>query len=467
MKYSKSPYSPIDIDTQPEFQPTIFREKRSIVIPSQGDQKTPLLLNEGEMAYEQRQLSLALGDYPGIFVTRRPFPDAELKYIEEVLSSINSELPKMIALPFSMSSMNTPLDRIILADKRILKQIKSEVDKYISHHPPLTLQSFHQTSYILEIANRLGIDYYGNPAFAEWAGTKAGLIEFTSECDIPSPLTFRVSNLAEVFQQISKIASAGYDEIIIKLDHSTGGMGHKRMRIGEALKYCEEGLFDNILPKEYSSEEGVVIQGWIPDAESLSLAMFIEFDGTYKFTGAQMHELQKGNAFSAIGSYPLDQKYLAPLKQYGYRIAEGYIRHRAYGPHTMGFIAPNARWCKKLGLAEGTLLANDENSRPGASTIALNWILAIRQGRYGKGWRFSKVKVKEHVKIQQVIEKLREKGLLLEKAGEMAQGVFVFGGLMLDVGQENKFHAISISAADSYKEANEMMDRVHQLFSEA
>jgi hypothetical protein len=456
-------YKPLDLSQNPNFNPLRFKDIFAVNIPSQGADRDEVLNKEGEMAYEQRQYSLSMSKRGGLFLTRRPFPSAEKEYWQKLFQNSSDKLPEELIISFKSSYLNTPLDRILLSEEEYIDAIKDYIER--NGNADITLISFNQTSYIEKLAEILGLNYYGNAAFAEWAGTKTGLIDFAAECKVPTPPTYRVGDFADIYDDAEKLAELGFTEIVIKMDHSTGGMGHKRMQLGRALKFAEGGFYENILPDQYKSKEGAIIQGWMPDSISLSLAIFVNFDGTYEFTGAQIHELKKGNAFSAVGAYPIGDKYLDKLLEYGHRIAKGYVRHKAYGPHTVGFIAPNVDWLKKHSYSPDEIFFNDENSRPGASTISLNWILSLRDGVYGKGWRVSKIPVIKGTNIADVIKQLKAADLLLEEIGPKSHGIFVYGGLILDSGYEDNFFAIAISAKDSFNEASSMIETAKKMFN--
>jgi hypothetical protein len=317
-----------------------------------------------------------------------------------------------------------------------------------------------------QIADKLGIRYYGNSSFAEWAGTKSGLKDFTDESQVLTPHSYKIApGLSDLEEKISILKVIGYPEVVLKVDHSTGGMGHRRIKIDRALVFAKAKTFKKILPTEYLPSEGGVIQGWIPDAVSLSIAIFVDFDGSVIFTNAQMHELQRGNSFKAVGSFPLDQKLVEVVKSVGTKVGKVYVKHKAYGPHTLGMILPSHYWAETLGFPPGHVLVNDENSRPGASTIAANWIINLRAGYYGKGWKYSKIKVRDGLNFGNVLAILDKEGLLINSVGANTHGVFVFGADLLDSGYEQSVFIIAISKQDSFEEASCLLRKSARLIA--
>jgi len=444
-------YCPIDLVQHPEFKPLVLRSKNLVVIPSQGEKGTKIITGEeGEMLYEHRQEAEGMGDIPGVFASRVNLPEAEEKYRQELFGESR---PKWV-VP-NVRKPGVPLDQIILSDPGLVREIGVNSGSIV--------YGFNQTNEMAEIACRLGIKYYGNPDFAGWAGNKIGLSEFLDECGLPTPLTFSLHQASQLHAQAVALDEAGYKKLVVKVGHSTGGMGHLISGLAEVVSKCKDDPL-KYLPSEFMPEEGAVVQGWVDGAVSVSLATFVEFDGSYAFTGAQAHLVEGQSALGAIGAMPIEEKYLDSMLPVGYKLAQGYIRHQAWGPHTMGMLIPTPEESERLGFPIGIPLCNDENSRPGASTISKAWILALREGRYGIGWVVSKIKVPKGTKISHVIEKLQSSGLLIEKTGSDAQGVFVFNGSVLDLGYEDKFYAVAISAKDDPLEAAGIMKQVKEAF---
>jgi len=451
----------VDLGIHPKFNSNHLKDKKLVLIPSQGELNTKILVGiEGEMLYEQRQAGQITSENPGIFVSRIPLPQAEEKYRNEVFGSFS---PKWL-VPTKKSS-GKPLDQIILSDEGFLPKLSDEINKYFNGKKP-SLYGFNETPFMEEIAEKLGIEYYGNSEFADWAGTKIGLQEFSEECGIPTPLTFPLLHKNEILSYISDFKDAGYQEVVVKVNHSTGGMGHLKLRLENITEIVKNKGLDSLFPAEYSEEEGGVIQGWVEGSVSASIATFVDFDGSYVFEGAQAHVIDKGEtAFGAVGATPIRQDYLEPMLKVGEKLAKGYVRHSAWGSHTMGMLFVPVETSRRLGLPDGVPLCNDENARCGASTISKAWILALREGYYGTGWIVSKIAVSNGTKIKDVINTLDENNLLIRKTGRDVNGIFVFNGAVIDSGYENKFYAISISGKDDPIEAREIMSKANQIFN--
>lgn len=444
-------YCPVDLAQHSEFKPQILRGKNLVVIPSQGEKGTKIITGEeGEMLYEHRQEAEGMGDIPGVFVSRVHLPEAEEKYRQELFGESRPEW----VVP-TVRKLGVPLDQTILSEPGSVRGIRVNSGSAV--------YGFNQTHEMAKIASELGVRYYGNPDFAGWAGTKLGLAEFLGECELPTPLTFGLHDPAKLHELVGKIQEAGYEKLVVKVSHSTGGMGHLISEVGDVLAESKENP-KKFLPQEFMPEEGAVVQGWVGGAVSVSLATFVDFDGSYTFTGAQAHLLEGQSALGAIGAMPIEEKYLGPMLSVGHKLAWGYAEHHAWGPHTMGMLIPTPEESARLGFPIGVPLCNDENSRPGASTISKAWILALREGGYGIGWVVSKIKVPNGTKISQVIDKLESSGLLIKKTGRDTQGIFVFNGSVLDLGYEDKFYAVAISAQDDPFEAAEIMKQAKEAF---
>lgn len=451
----------IDLGNHPEFKSLHLRKKDLILVPSQGEANTKILLGfEGEMLYEQRQAGQVTSENSGIFVSRIPLPECEEKYRQGVFGEMN---PKWI-VP-NLKKPGVPLDQIILTDETFLDNLAAQVSIKFGNSNP-SLYGFNETPNMQLIADKLGVNYYGNSEFANWAGTKIGLQEFCHETGVATPLTFVIYEKSEIFKLAQNFKDAGYDEVVIKVSHSTGGMGHLRLTLDKIPELISTGGINNLFPEEYMESEGGVVQGWIPNAISASIATFVDFDGSSVFEGAQAHVIDKGDkAFGAIGATPISSNFLEPMLKVGRKLAKGYIKHQAWGSHTMGMLFIPPETSKKLGLPEGVPLCNDENARCGASTISKAWILALREGRYGIGWVVSKIHVDHGTKIGSVIGKLDQNGMLIKKPSKNANGIFVFNGAVLDSGYEDKFYAIAISGRDDPNEAKFIMKSAVDLFN--
>lgn len=449
----------VDLDNHSEFKVSHLRHKRILLIPSQGEEGTRILTGiEGEMLYEHRQAGQVTKPEPGIMVSRVNLPEAERDYRTRVFGDQN---PCWIVATKNVPGM--PLDQMVVSDERLLDRIAQAT---AGKEKPV-LYGFNQTRHMEKIAERLEIDYYGNAEFASWAGTKIGLTDFAKECGVPTPITMEIHDPSDLPKMASQLKERGYDKLVVKVSKSTGGMGHKILKIDEIPGLIRRSGFKDVLPEEFDIEEGGVVQGWVECAVSGSLATFVNFDGTTEFEGAQVHVIDKGDsAFGAVGATPIQEQYLEPMLEVGRKLSAGYSRHKAYGSHTMGMLLPGQKDCEKLGIDKGVPLVNDENTRPGATTISKAWVQAIRQGKYGTGWIVSKIKAPKGAKIAEVIEALDDSGLLINKASASANGVFVWNGSVLDSGYESKFYAASVSAADDPEEAKHFMEQAIEVFKD-
>jgi hypothetical protein len=447
-----SEFQPVDLSEQPDFLPAVLADKSFVVLPSQGEHDTHIIVgDEGEMQYEQRQESSGVvAAEDSIFVSRAPLPQSEEAYRQQLFGQ---RRPKWHVPTHSQAGV--PLDRIALADDSFLDRLRDGMS------PSHTLYGFHQTAETATVAEALGVRYYGNPEFAAWAGSKIGLGEFGSKIDIQTPHTYALSPEQTLIKSALELRERGYAELVVKSNHSTGGMGHRVSSIDDVLK---AGDIANFVPPEFYLEGGVA-QGWIPEAATMmSVSTFVDFDGTYVFTNAQALKVGGNHNTAFTGMSPIDSKYLPALTATGHQLAKGYVRHSAYGPHTMDMIVPTDEWAHKLGFKVGEPVCHDENARPGASTIATEWILALREGFYGVGWELSKVDVPKGTKMADVIGYLDSQNLLIKKTGSGAHGVFVFNGGVLDYGNESAFYAIAISGNDDPEEAADIMHRTRRLF---
>ncbi|OGE30346.1 hypothetical protein A2631_01050 [Candidatus Daviesbacteria bacterium RIFCSPHIGHO2_01_FULL_44_29] len=449
-------YSPIDLGKYAEFDTSLLRGKHLVVLPSQGEKNTKILTGiEGEMLYEHRQAGEAMGNYPGIFISRVALPKTEAHYRNKLFGDHNPHW----MIPGNKIKGGS-LDQIVLANPGFLSSLAEEVAKKSAGESSMSLYGFNQTEEMEAIAQKLGVPYYGNSKFANWAGTKVGLSEFAGECGIYTPMTVPIYHPGQLKDAVLNLAQAGYEKVVVKVSHSTGGMGHLISSIADIVR----GHPSQYLPNEFTPEEGGVVQGWVPDTTSVSIATFIDFDGSYKFTSAQAHLLEGQSALGAIGAEPIDKKYLDPILAVGHKLAKGYSKHQAWGPHTMGMLIVPPHISEKLGFPVGAPLCNDENTRPGASTISKAWILALREGQYGIGWVVSKLKVAPGTKIEHVIEVLQDNKLLITKTGPNAEGIFVFNGSVLDSGYEDSFYAVAISGKDDPYEAAHLIKKAQGVF---
>lgn len=452
-------YCPVDLQQEKGFDVSLLRRKHLLLIPSQGEEGTKIITGiEGEMLYEQRQEAQAMGDYPGIFISRLFLPRAEEEYRQQLFGN---KRPKWL-IP-TLRKEGVPLDQIILTDSGFIEKIAQSVE---AKEKEMKVYGFSETRFMKEIAERFNIAYYGNPGFAAWAGTKVGLQEFAKECGVPTPSTYSLRSVTELLSIAEKLKDAGYEQLVVKVNHSTGGMGHLISSIKELISNAKLGLAHKHLPEEFIEREGGVVQGWIPEAVSVSLATFVDFDGSCVFTGAQAHLTEGQSAIGAVGATPIEEKYFKPILKVGEKIAQGYVRHKAWGPHTMGMLIAPPEVSEKLNLPVGVPLCNDENSRCGATTISKAWILTLREGRFGLGWVVSKIRCRLGRKIDEVIETLSDQKMLITKTGENCHGIFVFNGAVLDSSYEDKFYAIAVSGKHDQMEAVELIKKAKELFSQ-
>lgn len=450
----------VDLSQHVDFKSSHLRSKTLLLLPSQGELGTKILTGiEGEMLYEHRQEGQAIGDYPGIFVSRLPLPKAEEKYRKMVFGE---KRPTWLCP--NLKKEGVSLDKIVLADEGFLAKLADQIGTIYGENKP-SLYGFNETDQMRMVADSLQIKYYGNSEFAQWAGTKTGLREFLADCGLSTPPTFEIYSVSEIESCAEALWQAGYKKLVVKVAHSTGGMGHSICDVEEVLKMTKMGDYEGILPSEFMEEEGAVVQGWIPEAVSASLATFVDFDGSYCFEGAQAHVIDKSDkSFGAVGAVPITGEYLDQMLKIGNRLAAGYVKYKAWGSHTMGMLIVPPETSYKLKLPSGMPLCIDENTRPGASTISKAWIQEVREGKYGIGWIVSKIKTPKNTDIAQVLDTLDTHGLLIKKAGKNASGIFVYNGSVLDSGYEDKFYAIAISGADDPIEAQEIMKKAVSLF---
>lgn len=443
-------YQPVNLDEHPEFQPSLLHDKDLLMIPSQGEHNTRILVGqEGEMLYEQRQAGEVTKPEPGIFVSRAPLPEAEAMYLQRLFGEQNP----LWKIP-TQSEPGVPLDQIVLADPALLHDLGE-----LAVDCSAQLYGFSQTPEMAELAALLDVGYYGNPDFAEWAGTKIGLTEFAAECGVQVPATVPIYTASELSDAAKILAAAGYVEAVVKVSHSTGAMGQRTLLLSEVLKAADKGPLDAFLPEEFMPSEGAVVQGWIPGGEAVSLSTFVEFDGSYSFTGAQMQLLDAETPPGSSGAIPIDEQYLEQVLAVGRKIAAGYVRHQAYGPHAMDMIIPSPMACEQLGLTPGEPLCHDENSRSSATMVARAWKLAITEGRLGVGWKDARIKLSAGTKIAQVITALEVSGLLLTEVGPEAEGVFVYNGAVLDSGHGRTCCVLAVSSKGGPDAAGALLDK--------
>ncbi len=69
------------------------------------------------------------------------------------------------------------------------------------------------------------------------------------------------------------------------------------------------------------------MQGSIPGSVSVTHATFVDFDGSYCFTGANNTSyMSEGAALGAIGAIPLDEAHLPLVLEAGHKAAAGYVK---------------------------------------------------------------------------------------------------------------------------------------------
>ena len=445
-------FTPANLDTHPDFEPSHLRDKKLLIVPSQGEHNTKIFVGqEGEMLYEQRQAGEATNHEPGIFVSRAPLPIAEAAYLRHLFGDHNPiwKMPSAI-------TPGVPLDRIVLGDESLLHELGTACAE-----DGLELYGFNQTEEMAEIADRLEVRYFGNPHFAGWAGTKIGLAEFAAECGVRTPTTVPLFHASELREAAEVLAERGYQHATIKVSHSAGAMGQEVCAVADILS-AKKSELATFLPEEFMTSEGAVIQGWIPEGEPVSLHTFVDFDGTYTFTGAQTQLLTPETPPGSAGAVPIDERHLPAVLEVGRRIAEGYVAHHAYGPHAMDMIIPSPDACELLGLKPGEPLCHDENTRSSAAMISRAWALAITEGRLGVGWKDAKVKLPVGTRMADVIATLEREKLLITETGPDAHGVFVYNGAVLDSGHDSSCYVLAISSNDDPWDASELLERAAQ-----
>lgn len=443
-------YQPANLQGYPDFSPAILHGKDLLLIPSQGEHNTKVIVGqEGEMRYEQRQAGEITRPEPGAFVSRVALPSAEEIYLQQLFGDQNPQwyIPERIL-------DGIPLDQIILRDPVFLNKLGELVAGR-----SLDLYGFSQTSEMSEIAATLGARYYGNPEFAAWAGTKAGLIDFAAECGVKTPLTVSIQSPSELPEAAAILLAGGYTNAVVKANHSTGAMGQKFLSLKEIPGLPNGSDLNKFLPAAFMASEGAVVQGWITKAKAVSLSTFVDFDCSYTFTGAQMQLMSNETPPASSGAVPIDERHLASVLEVGHKIAAGYVAHKAYGPHGMDMLIPDLEICEQLGLKFGEPLCHDENTRTSATMISRAWMLAITEGRFGVGWKDAKIKLPTGTKIGDVIETLRQHNLLLTQTGAEESGVFVYNGAVLDYGHEDACYALAISGNDDPAEAVALIDQ--------
>lgn len=442
-----SNYRPAELYEHPDFTAALLHEKDTLVIPSQGEHDTKVLVGqEGEMLYEHRQAGEVTKPNGGVFVSRVLPPVAEIAYHEALFGDQN---PVWLVPENKVNGV--PLDKLVLNDYALIEKL----GEYASQNN-LQLHGFNQTSEMQSIADAIGVRYYGNHHFANWAGTKNGLISFLDECGVATPQSFAFNNPKDMQKHARDLLQSNFSRAVIKVGHSTGAMGIKTvdlLEVARANDMTEIGLSANFLPVEFNEVEGAVIQGWIPKGTAVSLSTFVDFDGSYTFTGAQMQLLSEGDPPASAGAMTIDEKFLPSVLEVGHKLAQGYVRNHAYGPHGMDMIIPDPEICEQLGLKPGEPLCHDENTRPTATTIARAWLYAIKGEYIGTGWIDTKVKLPSGTSIADVIGKLAADKLLISETGPNVSGVFPYNGSVLDARHEQACYLLANSGNNDPIEA--------------
>ena len=114
----------IDLGNHPEFKSSHLRQKNLVLIPSQGEANTNILVGiEGEMLYEQRQAGQVTSENPGIFVSRIPLPKSEEKYRQQVFGDMN---PKWLVPNLKKHGVRFEDAVVVFSDINALEMIDSE-----------------------------------------------------------------------------------------------------------------------------------------------------------------------------------------------------------------------------------------------------------------------------------------------------------------------------------------------------
>jgi hypothetical protein len=460
-------YDPVNLDEDPNFHPYFLEQNHQIlVIPSAGLSGTNILSSKVErMIFLQIAECIAMGNNFGAIVNFLNLPPEEEAYREKLFPGIRPEWISLHTRDFydnlSKDTVVAPLDQTVAENDEIIALLR---EKVASMEKP-ALYGYYQTQFMRQIAEMLDIPYYGTPEFAAWAGSKVGLQEFLDKYDLPSPHTFKIETIADIANAIDKLLEIGYERGVFKVNFSTRGLGQRIVNLQELKGDLATKSYEEILPPDHYSGEGVVLQGWIEEEYIEGMAsvdILIDLLLNCHFIHHKTKYPASGRPLTPAGYLPIHRPHLEGTMAIKEQLAKAYINEKAIGPHSINMIFLTEEGARKFGFKYGLPLIHDENTRIGVSKIAHNWTALLRGGKAGAGWIHTPMYLGTPKPFAEVLEILENAGLLITNSGPDAHGIFVYEGIKLDTGMVT-FKAIAISKNGDINEAGALLDKAKEL----
>ncbi len=465
-------YTPLDLDNIPEILPYPLADKCLITIPSEGIAGTNISTSKLDRLHGGQYIEpINWNKNCGLFLNYIDLNQAENDYRNSVFGS---HRPTWLSLApsdknFASQDKVLPLDQAILHNPQFLDKVREHIKKLQDSGADTVLFGYSQTLVMEAIARELGLPYYGNADFAQWAGAKVGLQEFLEKHNLPKMHTVTVYNKDDIVSGLEYLQELNYANAVFKVNNSTGGSGHKIINVDKTLAKVADSKYEDIVPEDYFPGEGIVLQGWLEPEEQegqASIDIMLDLNGVASITHIKTKAHFDTDPLALACYIPVDKRHFELSLPIAKQLLEVYVKERATGPHSINLIFPSKEAAERHDLTYGVPLIHDENSRIGASKCTHSCVAALRLGKAGNGWMDKAIKPKKFRTIPEVLAILRDAGLLIEKASPDAHGVYFYDGVKL-INGINKFALIGISRNHDTFEAAALIDEAEAALEKA
>ena len=457
-----------NIKTDPKFKIDVLKNKNIIHIPSLGYGGTAVNTDTiSRTLFDQRHESILFNTENAFYVTYLKFPKAENEYRQNLFGNLR---PKHISvLDTDVSPLKkkiAPLDQAVLSSNSILNTLK----EFAISHKDTELLGYNATSNMEIIAKKLDVNLLGCKSFAMWAGTKIGLQEFCQKYDITNLDTVSLYNIDDLRSGLDYLKDKKYEKAVIKVNHSSGGEGHKLIDIDSAINSLNEKdtrfIPVELKPDQFTYDEGMILQGWIKHdriSDMGSFDIFVDSDLQSYITNIK-RKVVRSNDFKETGYGPISKDYKDQLLEFADHLSTAMQQEKAIGFHCLNYFILGEDILEKHNIKhKKNIFIHDENSRIGAGKIAQSWLNAFDvDNNIRNGWAFDVIKPKSSLKFSDLLAILAEHKLLINDRSEK-EGVFVYDGGFLDNGVKN-FKVLGLSKDGDYEKAKSFTKTVAQIF---
>lgn len=340
------------------------------------------------------------------------------------------------------------LSNILLSRPDLIEEITSKM------HPEASLKIYLPTHLEEKLASALGIPLHGNPKITQYFGTKSGIRQLAEKAHIQMAPGVICRSLSEIQTGMRKLFDQGYSHVVVKHDLSSAGKWMKRFHKGEVMDLHTLDLIANGEFQE--GRDIVVVEAWLKNTASLCAQIEIEKNKEPQIRAAWQQILDvDGVSYMGAGPLMLSEKALESFKTQLFKLAYALKKEGAVGSYGPDFLIIGEG---EHELDPDTCVLLELNARIPVTAFPLEIIHQIK-GEIGTGFYVTEIRLDKHYTVEDILNKLKEKKLLITEKNSHARGVVPYNMSILPWG-----HFYVVVMGKDWEDIQPLISQVKGLF---